>query len=177
MTSRPIRASRKCRRKFSGMNVTSSPVPRSRSSRASPSSKTGASEVTVISRGSRTAQAWTPEGSARIEPRWDMSAKRKPPLPYASIGYRPGTKPSCIRPADMILLRRLRHPARLPRHGRRGGGAAHAEIDQHRRRDEDRRIRADHDTPEHHLGEALDGPPAEDHEGNEGERRRGGGHH
>ena len=31
--------------------------------------------------GAVTAQARMPEGSARIEPRCDMSAKRKPPLP------------------------------------------------------------------------------------------------
>jgi hypothetical protein len=35
----------------------------------------------VISSGARTAHASMPLGSARIEPRCDMSAKRKPPLP------------------------------------------------------------------------------------------------
>ena len=62
--------------------TSSRPVPISSSSTAPAGSASSALRLAgVISCGLRGAQAWTPEGSARIEPRWDMSAKRKPPAP------------------------------------------------------------------------------------------------
>ena len=77
-----FRASRKPRRRSSGTGATSRPVPRSRRSSASPSAKHRRERFEASARPqTSTGQAWMPDGSARIEPRCDISAKRNPPSP------------------------------------------------------------------------------------------------
>src|SRR5438045_1647699 len=79
VTSSPIRASRNRQRSFSGMNHGCLPVPSINNSTSEP--KTLASDSSVISSGLVTGHAQMPAGRHRIDPRCDMSAKRKPPLP------------------------------------------------------------------------------------------------
>src|ERR1019366_10083078 len=103
-----------------------------------------------------------PDGKARIEPRCDIDANRKPPVPYPSIGWAPGKKPAYFGFVMRTLLDPLRaawppapaslHPRlRGPRgRSRRGppGVATQAEINQHRRTNKDGGIGRDEKAPD-----------------------------
>src|SRR5215203_5191464 len=136
------------------MSQASCPTPSKNKPISLASANTGASVDSVISLGLVAGHAQIPLGRQSSEPRCDMPAKVKPPFPYASIGASRGKCRSAasttLRP-DGCRLRDLDAPG------------ADAQVNQDRRRNEDRRISADqHDTENHGGGEAVDGMAAEE---------------
>src|SRR5271157_2076378 len=101
-----------------------------------------------------------PDGKAKIEPRWDIEAKRKPPVPYPSIGWAPGKKPAYLFSVMSTLLdalpgrgaaraRVLRRLLRgLSHRSRTHSVAPQAEIDQHWRTNKDGGIGRDENAPD-----------------------------
>ena len=176
ITSRPIRPRGSAGARPRARGAMSSPVPRSSNSMASRLGEDRREGVLASNSRRRRDRPGSDAGRAAPGSSRDATSRRSESRHCRrrrSGGGRERSPRRSGRPGGTPpsgLLRGLRLPRTCSAGSR--SARAHAEIDQHRRRDEDRRIGADHDAEEHDLREALDRPSAEEHQREQRQERR-----